>query len=435
MTDFTLAAQRPALLKGFDNEFHILAKLKAPEQPEDTRERKPLNLSIVIDRSGSMSGQPLEEAKKCASMIVNSLKGTDRISVITYDDNADLIVSSTKAVHKTEILRAIDQICSGGMTDLHSGWLLAAEQVARYKTESSINRVLLLSDGMANTGLTDQFEINSQCSELAETGVTTSTYGLGEDFNERLMVEMGRAGRGQSYYGQKVEDLEDPFREEFDLLSNTIASKLEIFVEYPDFVNLDLLNNYNGRDPLWKMPDLAYGGEAWALFKLTIKEADLQRCGRVDILRSHISYEDINGERKQTPVRSVRLRPVSENAFGALVEDPIIRTRIQEIRAASLQDIARDAADRGDWGAVEYAIKQAEEEAIDNAWIRENLKSLSRYAAMRERNAFSKEAMYSADKFRSRLASSIENSREYSVDEENMKPMYLRRKEQRGKRM
>ena len=136
------------------------------------------------------------------------------------------------------------------------------------------------------------------------------------------------------------------------------------------------------------MPDLAYGGEAWALFKLTIKEADLQRCGRVDILRSHISYEDINGERKQTPVRSVRLRPVSENAFGALVEDPIIRTRIQEIRAASLQDIARDAADRGDWGAVEYAIKPAEEEAIDNAWIRENLKSLSRYAALRERNAF-----------------------------------------------
>ena len=435
MTDFTLAAQRPALLKGFDNEFHILAKLKAPEQPEDTRERKPLNLSIVIDRSGSMSGQPLEEAKKCASMIVNSLKGTDRISVITYDDNADIIVSSTKAVHKTEILRAIERIRSGGMTDLHSGWLLAAEQVARYKTENSINRVLLLSDGMANTGLTDQFEINSQCSELAETGVTTSTYGLGEHFNERLMVEMGRAGRGQSYYGQKVEDLEDPFREEFDLLSNTIASKLEIFVEYPDFVKLELLNNYNGRDPLWKMPDLAYGGEAWALFKLTIKEGDLQRSGRVDILRSHISYEDINGDRVQTPIRSIRLRPVNENAFGALVEDPVIRTRIQEVRAASLQDVAREAADRGDWGAVEVAIKQAEEEAIDNAWIRENLKSLRRYAAIRERNAFSKEAMYSADKFRSRLSSSIENSRDYSVDEENIKPMYLRRKEERGKRM
>ena len=69
---------------------------------------------------------------------------------------------------------------------------------------------------MANRGLTDQFEIIAGF-EL-KMGVTTSTYGLGENFNERLMVEMGRAGRGQSYYGQKVEDLEDPFREEFDLL-------------------------------------------------------------------------------------------------------------------------------------------------------------------------------------------------------------------------
>ena len=321
------------------------------------------------------------------------------------------------------------------MTDLHGGWLLGAEQVARYKTESSINRVLLLSDGMANRGLTDQFEINSRCSELAETGVTTSTYGLGEHFNERLMVEMGRAGRGQSYYGQKVEDLEDPFREEFDLLSNTMASKLEIFVEYPDFVKLEILNQYIGRDPVWKMPDLAYGGEAWALFKLIIKEDDLHKCGTIDVLRSHISYHDLNGERIQTAVRSIRLRPINENSFGALAEDPILRTRIQELRAASLQDIAREAADRGDWGAVEHAIRQAEQEASDNAWIKENIKSLKKYAAMRERNSFSKEAMYSADKYRSRLASSIEKSQEYSIGEESMKPMYLRRKEQRGKRM
>ncbi len=435
MTDFTLTAQRQALLKGFDNEFHVLAKIKAPEQPMETIERKSLNLSIVLDRSGSMDGQPLEEAKKCASMIVSNLKSTDRVSVITYDSEADTIVPSTKAVHKTEILQAIRLVRSGGMTDLHAGWLLGAEQVAKYKTENSINRVLLLSDGMANRGLTDQVEINSQCSKLADTGVTTSTYGLGEHFNERLMVEMGRAGNGQSYYGQKVEDLEDPFKEEFDLLSNTMASKLEIFVEYPDFVKLELLNIYNGRDPLWKMPDLAYGGEAWALFKLYIEERDLKKCDREDVLRSHISYDNLDGERIQTPVRSIRLRPINENAFGALVEDPIIKTRIQELKAASLQDIAREAADRGDWGAVEYSIQQAEEEASDNAWIKENLNSLRRYAALRERNAFSKEAMYSADKYRSRLASSVENSQEYSIGKESMKPMYLRRKEQRGKRM
>ena len=73
MTEFLLNAQRPALLEGFDNEIHILAKLTAPSAPKRLANRKSLNLSIVIDRSGSMSGQPLEEAKKCAIMIVNSL--------------------------------------------------------------------------------------------------------------------------------------------------------------------------------------------------------------------------------------------------------------------------------------------------------------------------------------------------------------------------
>ena len=85
------------------------------------------------------------------------------------------------------------------------------------------------------------------------------------------------------------------------------------------------------------MPDLAYGGEAWALFKLIIKEDDLHKCGTIDVLRSHISYHDLNGERIQTAVRSIRLRPINENSFGALVEDPVLRTRIQELRAASFR--------------------------------------------------------------------------------------------------
>ena len=435
MTEFTLTAQRPALVEGFDNEFHILAKLKAPEQPIDDRERKPLNISLVIDRSGSMQGRPLKEAKKCACMIVNSLQSTDRVSVIAYDNRAEVIVPSTKVYNASQITNAIRTISCQGMTDLHAGWLLGAEEVARYRTDRSINRVLLLSDGMANKGLTNSLEISNQCSELAETGVTTSTYGLGEDFNEQLMVDLGRAGRGQSYYGQTVEDLEDPFREEFDLLSNIMATNLKIFVECPTFVRFELLNRYRGQSPTWEMPDLAYGGEAWALFKLTIRNSDLEQCNNSDVFRSHISFTNLEGERMETPVRSIRLRPINQNAFGAVVEDQVVKVRIQEIRAAELQDRAREAANRGDWDEVDYAIRMAEKEAVGNAWIRENLKSLRRYAAMRERNAFSKEAIYSADKYRSRLAARFESNEHYSLREENVKPMYLRRKEERGKRM
>ena len=103
---------------------------------------------------------------------------------------------------------------------------LWAEEVAKYKTEKSLNRVLLLSDGNANVGLTSTEQIKQQCAQLADLDVTTSTYGLGHEFNEELMIEMANSGLGQGYYGETADDLSDPFKEEFELLLNTIATNL-----------------------------------------------------------------------------------------------------------------------------------------------------------------------------------------------------------------
>ena len=119
----------------------------------------------------------------------------------------------------------------GGSTNLHGGWLLGAEEIAKYKNNKSINRVLLLSDGNANQGVCDPFEIFRQVDKLSETGISTSTYGLGHHFNEELMIGMANNGKGQGYYGETAEDLVDPFEEEFELLANTIATNLKLKVK------------------------------------------------------------------------------------------------------------------------------------------------------------------------------------------------------------
>ena len=92
----------------------------------------------------------------------------------------------------------------------------------------------------------------------ADEGITTSTYGLGHDFNEDLMVQMAASGLGQGYYGETADDLADPFREEFELLLNTLATNLRLKAESPEFVELQLLNNFrnngiNGQCPMWHL--------------------------------------------------------------------------------------------------------------------------------------------------------------------------------------
>ena len=125
-----------------------------------------------------------------------------------------MIVLSTYCENKQHIISQITEISTSGMTALHAGWLMGAEEVAKYKTEKSLNRVLLLSDGNANVGLTSTEQIKQQCAQLADLDVTTSTYGLGHEFNEELMIEMANSGLGQGYYGETADDLSDPFKEE-----------------------------------------------------------------------------------------------------------------------------------------------------------------------------------------------------------------------------
>ena len=437
MIKFMLAPQYPALLDGYDNETHVIAKLIAPERPSKRGKRKNLNLSIVIDRSGSMAGHPLEEAKRCAITMVEGLEKDDRVSIVQYDSRAQLLIPSTLVARKYEIQSAIKQIDSGGATDLFGGWSIGAREVSRHINDKSVNRVLLLSDGNANNGLTDSQAIQRECERAADNGVSTSTYGLGHDFNENLMMSMAKFGRGQGYYGQTADDLEDPYHEEFELLKNTVATNLEIFIEYPDFVKAELLNSYVGQDPEWKMPDLAYEGEAWALFKLNIDKEKLANCKKAEIFKGHISYTDLSGKRKKTETKSIRLEPINQNAFGALVEYEEIKSRILEVRAAVLQRRAREAAYRYDWVEVDACLAQARHEAGDNAWVQSSLNSLQNYADRREQQSFAKEAFYASDKLSSRLkGSEFSEMRDiYSEDEESNKMAYLRRKVQRGKRM
>jgi len=413
-------------------------RVVAPEQPPTTqKERAPINLALVIDRSGSMSGRPLEEAKRCVGMIVDRLGPKDRASLVVYDNEVDVLVPSQTVRDRAVFHAAIHNVASRGMTALHAGWAEGAEQAALGLERGRIlSRVLLLSDGQANQGLTDSAAIGAQCAEMAAAGVSTSTYGLANGFNEELMAAMAREGRGNAYYGDTAQDLIDPFQQEFDLLSALCARKLQLVASPIAGVKVDVLNklpvNAEGRSLL---PDLAYGGEAWAVLRLTVpkglKPAD---DGLLHLLTVTIDHEDLEGRAGSAGPAHLRLPLLPVGAFEAVAADVKVGTRLAELRAANLQDEARLAARDGAWDRVDQLLAELRVEAVSSPWLKESLSQLKAMAADRETERFAKETFFKARVMRERLAAPSEGA-DYAMSLEAEKPTFLRRKFSIGKRM
>jgi len=428
---------RDALLEGHNNACLALVRVKAPAAPALQTRRKALNLALVIDRSGSMSGRPLEEAKRCVGMIIDRLGPQDRAAVVTYDSEVETIVPAQRVTDPAVFHRAIAQVQSRGMTALFGGWLAGAEQAALGVNEDAISRVMLLSDGCANEGPNAIEDIGPHVATMAASGVSTSTCGLGNGFNEDLMMGMAKAGQGQGYYGDTAEDLLDPFTTEFELMRALCARKLRLSLQTPAGVKSKVLNEYTQEgDGRWAMPDLAFGAEGWALVSLTVPARLCTPGATIDqLLRVTVSLDDCQADRALVLDHTLSLPTLPAGAFSALAEDARVKARAQELRAAELQLEARTAARRGCWDQVDQILRKAEQEAGENPWVAEGLKALRVHAEARRTEEFAKETVYKSRAMSSRLTSADEDASEYAAAMETAIPSFLRRKVEQGKRM
>jgi Ca-activated chloride channel family protein len=420
--------RRSALLAGHDNTLDVLVRVQAPDAPPDLPPRNPLNLAVVIDRSGSMSGQPLHEAKRCAEFVLDGLQPADRLALVVYDDGVDTLVPALPVADAREVLRrAIRQIDSGGSTDLHGGWHQGVQTLLPHRAVDRVSRVILLSDGCANAGLVEPTAIWGQCREFADAGVGTSTYGLGAGFNEELMIGMARSGAGSSYYGESAADLMDPFREEFDLLNALCARRLRLELEPAPGMQLRLLNEYEpAGDHAWWLPDLAYGGEAWALARCKLRRSQVD--SGAALAQISLRYTGMDGEPRAIQPLHFALPALPAAAYGSIAEDELVRRRAGELEAAEIQQRARLAAAAGDWDRVTLLLRKAQQLGAENPWIAAVVAELQQLAAGKDEVLFAKASAYGARRMQTRLAAVHEPA---AVGDASA--AYLRRKSKQGK--
>lgn len=214
---------KPVILLGDAGPVYVLVRFAAPDGAPG-KKRPRLNLSLVLDRSGSMESKgKLEYLKQAAKQVVDSLKSDDRLSIIEYDDRVSVLWPSSPVESTAMVKRLIDGLTPRNSTDLAGGLVAGIEQVQGHVDEEALNRVLLLSDGLANVGVTDPREIRKLVRKGKMQGVRVSAIGLGLDYNEDLMQDIAESAGGNYYYVESPGQMAGIFERELQTLFKTTA--------------------------------------------------------------------------------------------------------------------------------------------------------------------------------------------------------------------
>ncbi len=430
-----LTPEKAAIAAGQTTTLRVLARIQAPSPPAGTIPRQPLHLALVLDRSGSMNGLPLEEAKRCARNIIDSLAPGDRTAVFAFDDEIVQVAPLTPAANKLALATALATIESGGSTNLHGGWRAGADELAAKLAGKDLHRVILLSDGCANAGELDLEQIALQCRDMAKGGVSTSTYGLGENFNESLMLAMAAAGRGNAYYGQTAADLAEPFAAEFALLTSLCARGLVLKVNASAGIGVKLRNDFvsvEGEATSWSLPDLAFAAEAWAVLEFDIPAID---GGMGTSVKLPITVSVQAATPDSTPLfllASVPTLPLMRSEqIGAMAAEELVARRIMELDAADALSAVQVAIAADNWLLAQQLVEAAQGRFAQHEWAAAILGTMRRLVGERNARRASKEAVYASHSMRNRLASFDEAS---SIDFDALSiPAFLRRKPEQGK--
>jgi Ca-activated chloride channel homolog len=271
--------------------------IQAPQAGAQTS-RQPLNLALVIDRSGSMSGEKLEYVKRAAEHVLDLLQSQDRAALVAYDDEVTLLAPSQPVTdaNRREMVAAVRRLRAGSMTNLGEGWLTGCQEAAASAGEGLLTRALLLTDGLANVGITGLEELSQHARELSRRGISTSTFGVGHGFNEHLLEAMSNQGGGNFYYIEAPSEIPTIFRQEFRELESISLRSVQVIIQLPPQVHAEVLGGWRAEITAGvlriDLGDLTAGRRQEVYVKVLTPPADLLQ---ELVFKAQVSGQDESG--------------------------------------------------------------------------------------------------------------------------------------------
>ncbi len=323
--------------------------------------RLPMNLALVIDRSGSMRGEKMAHTLAAAKHLVEQLNSRDTLSIVSYSDDVrvDLPAQAVSAVVKKSALAAIERIRAGGSTNLSGGLFRGQDEVERNIKSGQVNRVLLMSDGLANRGISDTKQLASRVQQASQRGLSVTTLGVGTDYNEDLMTAVADAGGGNYYFIENPKAIAGVFRTELDRMFSTVAQAAKIELSIDDGAELKQVFGYTftRKGDVVEIP-LAeiFGGQKRSI--LVEVAVPVVRAGRAPIGKVTLSYDDIATEKTVKFSQDLAVTVTKNKDLVEKGRDKAVEERIEEVRVAAVVTRAADLLREGRSGEARKMLRQ-----------------------------------------------------------------------------
>lgn len=282
---------KPVLKAGLKQTTHLKVGLTGFERTPDSR-RPPVNIAIVLDKSGSMQGEKIRQAREAAKMAIGRLGADDIVSVVSYDSTVNVLTPATKVTDKARINSQIDLIQAGGSTALFGGVSKGAAELRKFFDPKRVNRIFLLSDGQANVGPKSPQELGELGASLAKEGISVTTLGLGLGYNEDLMTQLAMKSDGSHSFIEEPAQLTRIFNEDFGEALQVVAQKVVVKITCREGVRpvrtLGREADIAGQTVVTTMNQIYSGQEQFVLLEV---EVPATRVGAVrDIATVHLDY-------------------------------------------------------------------------------------------------------------------------------------------------
>jgi Ca-activated chloride channel family protein len=332
----------------------LVIKIDIDSEKGKATRRLPLNIAVALDRSGSMSGAKIEKARQAACALVDQLGPEDTFSLVAYDNDVDVLIPAQHIEEKAEIKRKIERIRPGGSTALYAGVEEGAKQLKRYFDTKNINRVILLSDGLANVGPSSTADLRDLGRRLSGKGLSVSTIGLGDDYNEDLMTALAVSSDANYYYVQDVEKLQQVFQKELGELMAVTARNIRIRIVLPKGVEpIGLIGRDEKFDNDKRTGEVSFapfysGQQRYIFLQCRLPENETEETR--DVAKVQVSYDDELNEGKRVETEQVVQVSYTKDAEEAekSIDKPVQIARELQFNAV-MKDEAVRQSDAGNY--------------------------------------------------------------------------------------